>query len=125
MTNDFTYMGRAPAPDAETWVIRIPKGIATIDDLFETFEREGDFPEWSGRNWNALSDCLRDFNWIEQRRIVIVHADVPLDDAADRAEYLDVLADAVRDWKRTNDEPHELEVRFPEGCRDSIAAALA
>ncbi|MFR9164902.1 MAG: barstar family protein [Dysgonomonas sp.] len=35
------------------------------------------FPNYFGFNWNALLDCLRDFDWIEEKYIILIH-DCPL-----------------------------------------------
>lgn len=30
------------------------------------------FPEWTGRNWDALSDALTDLGWIDQSHVALV-----------------------------------------------------
>ena len=60
---------------------------------------------------DALSDCLRDLSWIGNYKVVIVHSDVPNIEAHELRAYLEVLDDAVSDWK--GDETHSLEVFFP------------
>jgi hypothetical protein len=80
------------------------------------------FPTYFGENWNALFDCLRDFHWVDKRRIVLVHDDVPDIPADDLRVYLEILRDAVTDWRAG--EPHELVVVFDEGSLDAVANAL-
>lgn len=40
--------------------------LATVTDkagLLEHCARAFDFPDWAGRNWDALADCLTDLSW--------------------------------------------------------------
>jgi RNAse (barnase) inhibitor barstar len=59
------------------------------------------FPGYFGWNWDALSDCLQDLNWLpaEQYLIVVEHASRLLsDNAADLRTLFRVLHRAVRHW---------------------------
>lgn len=99
-------------------VSRIPAGITTRQALFDALRREVNFPEYFGANWDALADCLRDLGWIEQRRVVLVHDDLPALDEGALTTYLEVLSECVRDWKPG--EQHELIVVFPARARDTV-----
>ena len=65
-------------------------------------------PGYFGLNWNALEDCLTDFNWLSESKIVIAHDNIPKIDERDLQIYLDILNSSVLDWKQ-NDQ-HDLEV---------------
>lgn len=58
------------------------------------------------------------FTGVEQRRVVIVHEDLPSLPAVEMKIYLEVLRDAALDWKP--DEPHCLEMIFSESDRDHV-----
>lgn len=101
------------------------------------YGREGHFPAYYGCNWDALLDCLRDFSWADQRRIVITHDDLPLsNDKKELQVYLEILETAVIDWKKVKEGPfaeppkempyieHELLVVFPSSVESSIAHVL-
>ena len=45
--------------------------IATREELHEVLARELNFPDWYGRNLDALHDCLTDL-W-EETRITFLH----------------------------------------------------
>jgi RNAse (barnase) inhibitor barstar len=60
-----------------------------------------DFPPWSGRNWDALADCLGDMSWRPATGYVLVldsadtfHAQAP----SDFLTALQILAEAAREW---------------------------
>lgn len=60
-----------------------------------------DFPAGGGRNWDALSDRLRDLDWLPAPGYALLFEDAAdLRDAseADFDTLLDLLDEAVRDW---------------------------
>jgi len=40
--------------------------------LMSEFEKKLEFPEYFGRNWDALKDCLCDFSWTDSNGFVFV-----------------------------------------------------
>ena len=80
-------------------------------------------PGYFGLNWDALYDCLRDFHWIEQHKIVIIHDQFPLLKQSDAAMYLSVLHDTVLDWK--SGEEHSLEVIFDAHDHENIRSLMS
>jgi hypothetical protein len=68
-------------------------------------------PEYLGDNWDALSECVRDFHWIPRRRIVLLHEDLPLLKAEAVATYIDILSGAIEFWMAQ--EGHAFIVKFP------------
>jgi hypothetical protein len=102
---------------------RMPTDVVRTDELFAAYWKALWLPHDFARSWDALFICLCDFEWISDRKIVIVHEALPrLPDDALRA-YLETLRDAVRWWEE--DDPHELEVVFPEWERARVTALLA
>lgn len=106
----------------ESLCVEIPANLGCTDELFSVLEERLRLPGYSGRNWNALSDLLRDMHWVEQRTVILLHKALPNLGSADSANYLSVLAEAAADWKP--DEPHELVVVFPESLRVRILQLL-
>ena len=96
----------------------MPAGIVSKQQLLEVLARGLRFPDYFGYNWDALWDCLRDFHWMTERRVVIVHEELPTLLEHDLVIYLELLNDAVADWQP--DEDHELVVVFPESVRAVI-----
>jgi Barstar (barnase inhibitor) len=119
------------------FIVEVPTGIQTKMDLFVNYEKEGAFPPYFGRNWDALLDCLRDFSWTKRKRIVITHNDLPLVNRVDELRvYLDILKTAVKDWKEVRQGPfteppdempfvkHELMVIFPSTMEETVTRLL-
>lgn len=109
----------------ETWVnvdngyiVTIPKGITTVGELMNSLSQSLQFPSYFGFNWDALSDCLRDFHWIRAHTIVVQHMDIPQLPLSDLRVYLEVLAEAAASWGA--EEEHALRVLFPSGTEQTI-----
>ncbi|MES2975766.1 MAG: barstar family protein [Pseudomonadota bacterium] len=113
---------------AGSFVVDVPGGLQSKRELLETLATAGQFPDYFGCNWDALLDCLSDFGWIEERRIVIRHADLPSRHSLeDCRTYLQILGESVRYWARAAGQPtaehvmqpsHELRVVFPSSARE-------
>ena len=113
----------APAARAEGRIAQIAAGLASTDALFQALYDALELPGYFGFTWGALSDCLRDFHWLDQRRIVLQHADLPAIPTPDLRTYLGVLAEAQATWKPA--EEHWLIVVFPTAVRDEVARLTA
>jgi RNAse (barnase) inhibitor barstar len=92
------------APDLEGFEILRIEGdsIESKEELLDTIAEGFGFPDWFGRNWDALEECLRDLDavndgyalvisnataiWAEHPRISGTLVEVWLDAAADGAE---------------------------------------
>lgn len=46
-------------------------GVCSKSAMLRLIARALSFPAWSGRNWDALEDCLTDLSWIDAPGIVI------------------------------------------------------
>jgi RNAse (barnase) inhibitor barstar len=75
-----------------------------------------DFPQTSGRNWDALSDSLRDLSWLPAKGYVLLFEQAHDFRAQRESEFdtlLDVLDEASRDWTG-RDVPFWAFVALPE-----------
>jgi RNAse (barnase) inhibitor barstar len=121
--NVFAFTDEHEATEG-TILARVPAGIETTDELFDALTELLHLPSYFGRNWDALSDVLRDFHWLAPRRIVIAHAEVPALPERQREIYVSVLRHAVEDWKQRAGD-HELVVSFPEATQLELYRLLA
>jgi len=108
--------------DQDEFVGSVPDGIKTVDGLLRCLADALQFPAYFGRNWNALSDCLRDFHWIEKKQIKLVHGRLPLLPSDQLKIYLEVLQVAVLDWR--SDDSHEFVVCFDVTVKEKVIALL-
>jgi hypothetical protein len=70
--------------------------VARIDlrqPVFEAFSRALAFPDWFGRNWDALEDCLTDLAWLEADGYVLL-----LEGEAASDMLVEVLRSAAQFW---------------------------
>jgi hypothetical protein len=137
MTMPFEFIGSLEHEAlAGDFILEVPAGIQSKGELLEALARAGQFPNYFGRNWDALLDCLRDFNWIHEKQIVIKHSDMPLRaHPTDCRTYLEILREAANDWTRTASRPsaaetstfpdHELRVLFPAFERSAVSDVLS
>jgi RNAse (barnase) inhibitor barstar len=59
------------------------------------------FPTWFGHNWDALSDCLTDLNWLKADGYVVVLDHIDRFRLAAEDEFvtaLDIFEEAARSW---------------------------
>src|SRR5213593_3970891 len=74
--------------------------LARIDagkrPLFEALAEALDFPDWFGRNWDALEDCLTDLSWRPASGHVLVFESFPAGD--ELGVLIDVLGSAAEYW---------------------------
>ena len=82
------------------WQVRVvgPTGLTDkatiIDALAEAFA----FPDWSGRNWDAVYDCLTDQRWAPGTRVLLGIQEPPDESSLtdrDRSTLHSVLVDAA------------------------------
>ena len=72
LTGDPDEIEQAAAAAGLT-VIRIDlKRLASKAGFLGRAARALNFPDWFGKNWDALNDCLTDLSWLDGRGLVII-----------------------------------------------------
>ncbi len=92
--------------------------VDSENELFEGLAKALDFPNYFGKNWNAVNDCLCDFSWIEDKNIALVHTSIA--DLEDELLiiYIDILIEAINSWK--DDSEHNLTIYFDTSDKNRI-----
>ena len=64
----------ATLPQRKHAAVRIIRGkhCGTREELLDEFARGLDFPQYFGRNWDALEDCLTDLEWLSAEAFVLI-----------------------------------------------------
>lgn len=101
---------------------RLDPLISNTDELLRSLYYLLWFPGYFGFNWNALEDCLRDFSWVSEEKIIIFHDALPNISNDDLKIYLEILRDTVLDWYGY--EQHTLKVVFQKKDRERITKIL-
>lgn len=86
-----------------------------------------DFPTTFGRNWDALSDNLRDLSWVPGDGWALLFdgaGDLRAGDEGDFDILLDILDDAAGDWA-ARELPFWAFIALPEDAFEEIDAAIA
>ncbi|VXD02669.1 MULTISPECIES: barstar family protein [unclassified Serratia (in: enterobacteria)] len=122
--NQFKFADNSVCYDgSEVFVARVDPTINNSDELLKSLYYLLWLPGYFSFDWNSLYDCLRDFSWIGEGKIMIVHESLPSIPDIDLRIYLEVLKDSVLDW--VNDEKHQLEVVFHEKDKKAIEKLLS
>jgi hypothetical protein len=80
----------------------LPAGIKSENALLDALSVALHFPDYFGRNWNALDECICDLSWLSPGDVVLNHKDLPLaHNPASLSIYLCILSRAVGNWNTT------------------------
>src|SRR2546426_12769959 len=114
-----TEAGRAR--DSRSLVLEIPKHVNSKDELLSFLAINLRFPDYFGRNWDALDECLSDLSWLNVDRVVLWHNDVPFAlGTVDRKAYLELLNGICKEELRK-----KIEVIFPIDKKAEVEEAIA
>ena len=80
------------ARDSHLDLVRIDSRERVIDALARALR----FPDWFGRNWDALEDCLSDLSWRPARGHVLLFERFPAGD--ELGVLIDVLRSSAQFW---------------------------
>jgi RNAse (barnase) inhibitor barstar len=79
------------------------KTATTSVDFFKQIAKALKFPDYFGHNLDALSDMLCDFSWLKEHNVDLVFSNydslLSKEHANTRYDLLNVLNDAVAEWK--------------------------
>jgi hypothetical protein len=106
----------------EEFCVSVPSCTESSQSLITVLAELLRFPDYFGMNWDAFEECLRDFHWIQQRRIVILHSQIPRIPESDLKTYLQILYDTLLFWHARTE--HELVIYFPSEDHAAVSRVL-
>lgn len=111
-------------PGARRHIVEVPCRLATREALFDALAAAIPLPDYFGRNWDALEECLSDLSFVAADVVELVHLDLPALGDDDLTIYLEILSSAVAAAEARRGAP-ELEVVFLADVREAVARLLA
>ena len=81
----------------DSYIVRIPV-ITNKEELYAKLMSKLRFPSYFGKNWDALDDLFRDFCWIENDNIVIIHEGITGLPKKDLTLYVASVVDCIESW---------------------------
>ena len=73
-------------------------GATGKDALLDRVSSALQFPDWFGRNWDALKDCLSDLSWIDSHGHVLLIDGAEYLPSDERDLFVDILASVAPLW---------------------------
>jgi hypothetical protein len=120
----FVYTDNPDALDNDqTWYVVVDPTINNKLDLIDFLTDTLEFP---GRDysWDALYSYLRDFSWMQERRVLLYHPELPLERELSRADYLQILNFAADAWINERAGERELIVAFSPHLQPEVERLL-
>ena len=90
-------------------VVRALRGqkMRTIEELFDECAAALQFPYYFGENWNALSDCLADLEWLDADAYIFVITAAPhlleKEPAENARVFFELIENTAREWAKAKD----------------------
>ena len=85
----------------------------TIESFYDLIAQILNFPDYFGKNLDALDEMINDLGWIEQKTVVVVfrnYGDLLADENEEMKEMmLTVLETAAEEWKEFGDGDKKLK----------------
>lgn len=104
---------------SNTYIGYVPS-VATKRELYTELSDTLRFPSYFGENWDALDELYRDFSWIEDEKIVIVHKDLSKLPLNDLRIYMQTIVNSLDFWNYYLNDPHALLYVFPKSEEKKI-----
>lgn len=99
---DTVALRKAAIAAGVLWLELPLEGVANKRQFFAVCTKQLKLPSYFGGNWDALADCVRDFNWLAGKGYVVHLTGQEAFAKAAAGDYrlaLDVFTEAAEFWK--------------------------
>jgi len=95
-------------------VVSIPgKLCRTKSSLFRAFAEALRFPDYFGKNWDALEECITDLSWLEASGYLLIVSDAEMlleKVDSDYKTFVSIMNDAGKSWAERSSRPTPFHV---------------
>jgi hypothetical protein len=121
----FIYSDDLPTPTAGAFTTLAEIGhVSGKDQLLDLIATQLSFPDYFGRNWDALDECIKDLSWLGEGDVAILHREIPASLGREGLRtYLKLLRDAALTWRHRG--TRTLATVFPLTARRTVEASLS
>ena len=117
-TETFLFCAAKAEPESDGVYSAVIGQVDSKNQLMKEIAKVLKFPSYFGENWDALHECLRDFNWVMEKKIILSHDQIPKLTVPDKRIYFEILVDSMEFWKHESE--HQFKVIFPISDRWEI-----
>ena len=83
----------------DSYIVYIPE-VSNREDLYANLSASLCFPDYFGKNWDALCELYLDFYWIDTLNIVIIHENLSKLSFDDFRMYMSIVLYCIDSWKK-------------------------
>lgn len=83
----------------DSYIGYIPE-VSNREDLYANLSASLCFPDYFGKNWDALCELYLDFYWIDTLNIVIIHENLSKLSFDDFRMYMSIVLYCIDSWKK-------------------------
>lgn len=105
----------------DSYIGYIPE-VSNREDLYANLSASLCFPDYFGKNWDALCELYLDFYWIDTLNIVIIHENLSKLSFDDFRMYMSIVLYCIDSWKK--DIGHNILFVFNQKERKQIMAII-
>jgi RNAse (barnase) inhibitor barstar len=98
--------------DKDIFFVTVDSSFLNKSELLQELSHQLRFPDYFGKNWDALYDCMTDLSWISERQIIVVLSNFSCLKEDEKKTFWNIVNDVVKYWNNNNDNCHDIVFFF-------------